>query len=149
MTPLPPWRPLLRAARQREGRAPSARWLQLASVAADGTPRLRTLVFRGWAEDAALDLLPRARSQFRLRGQHRSMPLRPFRPSWPTTPRCLVTSSCCASGWSRWNCWSSVISRIAAVAGATLAAGRRSGLTPEGAAGPAGVTCAQAPQHRH
>ena len=89
---LPPWRPLLRAARQREGRNPQARWLQLASVAADGSPRLRTLVFRGWAGPAELDLLtdgrsskaaelqaeprvelcwllPKARAQFRLRGQ--------------------------------------------------------------------------------
>lgn len=89
--PLPPWRALLKGARQREGRSPNARWLQLATVAADGTPRVRTLVFRGWAGAAALDLLtdgrsakaselqqqpavelcwllPRARCQFRLRG---------------------------------------------------------------------------------
>ena len=89
--PLPPWRPLLRGAREREGRSPMARWLQLATVAADGTPRVRTLVFRGWGGAAALDLLtdarsekvgelqnqpavelcwllPRARCQFRLRG---------------------------------------------------------------------------------
>jgi len=89
---LPPWRPLLRAAREREGRSPAARWLQLATVAANGTPRLRTLVFRGWGAPAALDLLtdgrsaktaelalqpavelcwllPKARAQFRLRGQ--------------------------------------------------------------------------------
>jgi pyridoxamine 5'-phosphate oxidase len=89
---LPPWRPLLRAARQREGRAPQARWLQLATVAADGSPRLRTLVFRGWAGPTSLDLLtdgrsskaqqlqaeprvelcwllPKARCQFRLRGR--------------------------------------------------------------------------------
>jgi pyridoxamine 5'-phosphate oxidase len=89
---LPPWRPLLRAAREREGRAPTARWLQLATVAADGSPRVRTLVFRGWAGPASLDLLtdsrsekaaelerqpavelcwllPKARSQFRLRGR--------------------------------------------------------------------------------
>ncbi|TVS07500.1 MAG: pyridoxamine 5'-phosphate oxidase [Cyanobium sp. PLM2.Bin73] len=88
---LPPWRALLSAARQREGRSPLARWLQLATVAADGTPRVRTLVFRGWGGPADLDLLtdgrsakpaelaaqpavelcwllPRARSQFRLRG---------------------------------------------------------------------------------
>jgi pyridoxamine 5'-phosphate oxidase len=94
---LPPWRPLLRGAREREGRAPAARWLQLATVAADGTPRLRTLVFRGWAGDAALDLLtdsrsekavelahqpavelcwllPRARMQFRLRGVVQPLP---------------------------------------------------------------------------
>jgi len=90
--PMPPWRPLLRAAREREGRAPTARWLQLATLAADGTPRVRTLVFRGWAGPASLDLLtdsrsaktaelqrqpavelcwllPKARSQFRLRGR--------------------------------------------------------------------------------
>ncbi|MFN9631760.1 MAG: pyridoxamine 5'-phosphate oxidase family protein [Cyanobacteriota bacterium] len=90
--PLPPWRPLLRGAREREGkRAPQARWLQLATVATDGTPRVRTLVFRGWAGPAELELLTdgrsaktgelarqpavelcwllvRARSQFRLRG---------------------------------------------------------------------------------
>lgn len=88
---LPPWRPLLRGAREREGRSPAARWLQLATVASDGTPRVRTLVFRGWAGPAGLDLLtdgrsakptelarqpavelcwllPKARSQFRLRG---------------------------------------------------------------------------------
>lgn len=88
---LPSWRPLLRAAREREGRSPAARWLQLATLAADGTPRVRTLVFRGWSGPAALDLLtdgrsakpaelahqpavelcwllPKARSQFRLRG---------------------------------------------------------------------------------
>ena len=95
--PLPPWRPLLRSAREREGRAPQARWLQLATVAADGTPRGRTLVFRGWAGPTALDLLtdgrsakpielahqpavelcwllPRARSQFRLRGSLQTLP---------------------------------------------------------------------------
>ena len=94
---LPPWRPLLRGAREREGRSPMARWLQLASVAPDGTPRVRTLVFRGWADGACLDLLtdgrsakaaelaaesavelcwllPRARCQFRLRGRRLSLP---------------------------------------------------------------------------
>jgi pyridoxamine 5'-phosphate oxidase len=88
---LPPWRPLLRGARAREGRSPAARWLQLATVAPDGTPRVRTLVFRGWAGPVQLDLLtdgrsaktgelahqaavelcwllPKARSQYRLGG---------------------------------------------------------------------------------
>jgi len=94
---LPPWRPLLRGARQREGRSPHARWLQLATVGIDGAPRVRTLVFRGWAGPAQLDLLtdsrsskaseliaeprlelcwllPKARSQFRLRGQRLELP---------------------------------------------------------------------------
>ena len=73
-----------------------ARWLQLATVAADGTPRLRTLVFRGRGGPASLDLLtdsrsakadelarqpavelcwllPRARCQFRLRGVRQAL----------------------------------------------------------------------------
>ena len=93
---LPDWRVLLRGARQREGRSPGARWLQLASVGTDGTPRVRTLVLRGWADAVRLDLLsdgrstkaedlaaqpavelcwllPKARSQFRLRG-HLELP---------------------------------------------------------------------------
>ena len=93
---LPPWRPLLRGARQREGRSPQARWLQLATVSSDGTPRVRTLVFRGWAGPQELDLLtdgrsakaaelfqeprvelcwllPKARCQFRLRGQRQQL----------------------------------------------------------------------------
>ena len=44
---LPPWRALVRGARQREGRSSGATWLQLATAATDGTPRVRTLVFRG------------------------------------------------------------------------------------------------------
>ncbi len=89
---LPPWRPLLRGALERQGRSPQARWLQLASLARDGTPRVRTLVFRCWSGATGLDLLtdrrsaksgelkgfaplelcwvlPKARCQFRLRGQ--------------------------------------------------------------------------------
>ena len=97
MDSLPPWRPLLRAALQREGRSSNSRWLQLATVASDGTPRVRTLVFRGWSAPAVLDLftdgrsdkaselrnlpdaeicwlLPRARSQFRLRSRFCQLP---------------------------------------------------------------------------
>lgn len=71
--------------------------MQLATVAGDGTPRVRTLVARGWAGPATLELLsdgrsakaaeltrqpavelcwllPLARSQFRLRGQLESLP---------------------------------------------------------------------------
>ena len=62
VNPLPPWRPLLRGARQREGRAAGAGWLQLATVASDGSPRVRTLVFRGWSQAGDLELLTDARS---------------------------------------------------------------------------------------
>ena len=89
---MPPWRPLLRAALQREGRSVAARWVQLATTGRDGTPRVRTLVFRGWAGGNQLELFsdqrsekvkeltnvgaaelcwlfPKARQQFRLRGR--------------------------------------------------------------------------------
>ncbi|CAK6695313.1 Pyridoxine/pyridoxamine 5'-phosphate oxidase [Synechococcus sp. CBW1107] len=71
--------------------------MQLATVAPDGTPRVRTLVFRGWANGSALDLLtdgrsakpaelqqqpavelcwllPKARCQFRLGGAVLNLP---------------------------------------------------------------------------
>lgn len=71
--------------------------MQLATVATDGTPRVRTLVFRGWSDDDAFDLLtddrsakpaelrqqpavelcwllPKACCQFRLRGQVLTLP---------------------------------------------------------------------------
>ena len=88
---LPTWRQRLRAAQQREGRSPSSRWLQLASIGIDGSTRVRTLVFRGWTGDSQLNLfsdqrsrkheelrvqprvevcwlLPKAKHQYRLRG---------------------------------------------------------------------------------
>lgn len=120
---LPPWRPLLRAARQREGRSPAARWLQLATVAADGTPRVRTLVFRGWAEAAVLDLLtdgrsakvaelaqqpavelcwllPRARSQFRLRGRIESLATELLQQERERHWRALTPGGRALWGWS-------------------------------------------------
>lgn len=89
---MPPWRPLLRAAMQREGRSIAARWVQLATTGRDGAPRVRTLVFRGWAGAKQLELFsdqrsekvkeltndgaselcwlfPKARQQYRLRGK--------------------------------------------------------------------------------
>ena len=61
--PLPPWRPLLKAAQQRDSRSQAARWLQLATVSEDGTPRVRTLVFRGWSSDDQLLLFTDARTE--------------------------------------------------------------------------------------
>ena len=88
---LPAWRSLLKAARQKERQDSGARWLQLSTVARDGTPRIRTLVFRNWVTGNQFDLfsdqrsdkfdelthrpdvelcwmLMKARQQFRLRG---------------------------------------------------------------------------------
>ena len=38
-------------AREEEGNIPSANWMQIATVAQDGTPRIRTVVFRGWNKE--------------------------------------------------------------------------------------------------
>lgn len=45
------WLTALQSALKKNRREPQARYLQLATVAADGTPRNRTVVFRGFAED--------------------------------------------------------------------------------------------------
>ncbi len=50
------WFTPLRAAIKGNRREAAARYLQLATVAADGSPRNRTIVFRGFAEDS-YDLL--------------------------------------------------------------------------------------------
>ena len=60
---IPPWRPLLRAAMQREGRSVAARWVQLATTGRDGAPRVRTLVFRGWTGAEQLELFSDQRSE--------------------------------------------------------------------------------------
>ena len=60
---IPPWRSLLRAAMQREGRSVAARWVQLATTGRDGAPRVRTLVFRGWTGAEQLELFSDQRSE--------------------------------------------------------------------------------------
>ena len=59
---LPTWRQRLRGALAREGRTPTARWLQLATVAQDNTPRIRTLVFRNWVGHQDMNLFTDGRS---------------------------------------------------------------------------------------
>lgn len=69
---LPAWRTLLKAARQREKKSSEARWLQLASVARDGTPRVRTLVFRHWIAGNLFDLFSDQRSDKFIELTHQS-----------------------------------------------------------------------------
>jgi pyridoxamine 5'-phosphate oxidase len=88
---IPAWRRVLRAAQAKEKNSISKNWIQLATTATDGSPRVRTVVFRGWHGASELDLLtdrrseksieiqenprieicwllPKAKSQFRFRG---------------------------------------------------------------------------------
>ena len=115
---LPPWRQRLRGALKREGRQVSARWLQLATVTSDGTPRVRTLVFRGWNGADQLELytdgrsskiaelnhqpqvelcwlLTKAKQQYRLRGIAAPVAASPDQAQW----RSLSPSGRALWGW--------------------------------------------------
>ena len=54
---LPSWRQDLKSSRKKEGKSPSNRWIQLATVSEENEPRLRTVVFRGWHKDSSMIIL--------------------------------------------------------------------------------------------
>ena len=54
---LPSWRQDLKSSRKKEGKSPSNRWIQLATVSKENEPRLRTVVFRGWNKDNSMIIL--------------------------------------------------------------------------------------------
>ena len=81
----------IRAAQEKDGEINSSRWVQLATIASDNTPRVRTVVFRGWSDSYDMEIFsdkrsekyneldlnnnveicwffPRCKSQFRFRG---------------------------------------------------------------------------------
>ena len=55
---LPSWRQDLKSSRKKEGKLPSNRWMQLATVSEENEPRLRTVVFRGWDKDSSMSFIP-------------------------------------------------------------------------------------------
>ena len=60
---LPSWRQYLKSSRKKEGKLPSNRWIQLATVSKDNEPRLRTVVFRGWHKDSSMIIFTDRRSE--------------------------------------------------------------------------------------
>ena len=60
---MPPWLFFINAAQRKESRSSSNRWLQLATVSKDNTPRVRTVVFRGWSKSYEMEILTDKRSQ--------------------------------------------------------------------------------------
>ena len=60
---MPPWFPELISIQENEGNSKSSRWLQLATLGIDNTPRVRTVVFRGWSEEFEMILFTDKRSQ--------------------------------------------------------------------------------------
>ncbi len=60
---LPSWRQDLKSSRKKEGKSPSNRWIQLATVSDKNEPRLRTVVFRGWYKDSSMIIFTDRRSE--------------------------------------------------------------------------------------
>ena len=59
----PIWRQELKSARKKEGKSPSNRWVQLATISTKNKPRLRTVVFRGWKDDGSMLFFSDKRSE--------------------------------------------------------------------------------------
>ena len=57
------WRQDLESSRNKEGKSPSNRWVQLAKVSTKNKPRLRTVVFRGWNKDTSMIIFTDRRSE--------------------------------------------------------------------------------------
>ena len=60
---LPSWRQDLKSSRKKEGKLPSNRWVQLATVNHKNEPRLRTIVFRGWQKNTSMIFFTDRRSE--------------------------------------------------------------------------------------
>ena len=60
---MPPWLSQIRSAQRKESNINSSRWMQLATIGIDNTPRVRTVVFRGWSESYEMEIFTDKRSQ--------------------------------------------------------------------------------------
>ena len=60
---MPPWLSHVTSAQRKQSPNDSSRWVQLATIGIDNTPRVRTVVFRGWSEDYEMEIYTDKRSQ--------------------------------------------------------------------------------------
>ena len=60
---MPPWLSQLSSALKKESKLISSRWIQLATIGIDNTPRVRTVVFRGWTDSYEMEIYTDKRSQ--------------------------------------------------------------------------------------
>ena len=60
---MPPWLSQLSSALKKESNLISSRWIQLATIGIDNTPRVRTVVFRGWTDSYEMEIYTDKRSQ--------------------------------------------------------------------------------------
>ena len=59
---MPPWLSTIISVQNKESKFHSSRWIQLATVGLDNTPRVRTVVFRGWSDSYEMEILTDKRS---------------------------------------------------------------------------------------
>ena len=50
------------SAQRKESKIDSSSWIQLANIGIDTTPRVRTVVFRGWSESYEMEIYTDKRS---------------------------------------------------------------------------------------
>tara|TARA_B100000965_G_scaffold355326_1_gene332602 strand:- start:588 stop:1142 length:555 start_codon:yes stop_codon:yes gene_type:complete len=60
---MPPWFSQLITIQKEQGNSKSCRWIQFATLGLDNTPRVRTVVFRGWSDSYEMILFTDKRSQ--------------------------------------------------------------------------------------
>jgi len=60
---MPPWISHIISAQRKESKSNSSIWVQLATIGLDNTPRVRTVVFRGWSESYEMEIYTDKRSQ--------------------------------------------------------------------------------------
>ena len=60
---MPPWLQQISSYQNKESKLYSSRWIQLATVSPNNTPRVRTVVFRGWSDIYEMKILTDKRSQ--------------------------------------------------------------------------------------
>tara|TARA_B100000965_G_scaffold256785_1_gene216371 strand:+ start:72 stop:626 length:555 start_codon:yes stop_codon:yes gene_type:complete len=60
---LPIWIQHLVAIQKKESKGISSRWIQISTLGLDNSPRVRTVVFRGWSENYEMEILTDQRSE--------------------------------------------------------------------------------------
>tara|TARA_Y100001968_G_scaffold260608_1_gene248232 strand:- start:194 stop:745 length:552 start_codon:yes stop_codon:yes gene_type:complete len=62
MSIIPPWLAEISSYQKKESKLPSSRYVQLSTIGIDNTPRVRTVVFRGWSDSYKMKIFTDKRS---------------------------------------------------------------------------------------
>ena len=60
---MPPWLPLIYSYLRKESNNSSSRYVYLSTIGIDNTPKVRTVVFRGWSQSYEMEIYTDKRSQ--------------------------------------------------------------------------------------